>query len=124
MVDSEALRGRVTLLLFIATFDMASQLMARLANELLHSYRPRINVAGVVMEAPMYASLKGTFKQTFELHYPIAMADFATLQGHGPVGEIVHIPTTIVMDPRGREARRFLGPASRAQLEVALKAAR
>lgn len=124
VVDSEALRGRVTVLLFIATFDMASQLMARQANELLHRYQPRINVAAVVMEPPAYAPLKGTFKQTLELDYPVAMADFATLEGRGPVNGIVHIPTTLVLDRQGRETQRFLGPVKGAELEEALKDAR
>ncbi len=123
-IESAEMRGRVTLLLLIATFDMASQLSARQANELLHTEKPRINVGAVVMEAPQYAQLKTTFQQTFELDYPVVMADHATLGGRGPFGEIVHIPTLIVLDKRGRERTRLLGPVSEAQLRDAVAAAR
>ncbi len=123
-LESTQLRGRVTIILLIATFDMASQLSARQANELLHTEKPRINVGAVVMEAPQYAELKATFQEAFELDYPVVMADHATLNGRGPFGQVVHIPTIIVLDPSGRERARLLGPVSMEQLREALDSAR
>ena len=91
-LSSEQLRGRVSLILLIATFDLASQLSVRQANELLHTQRPRINVGAVILEPPQYADLKETFQEAFALDYPVVMADHATLNGRGPFGEVVAAP--------------------------------
>jgi hypothetical protein len=119
--ESASTRGRVTVVLLIASFDMASNLMAREGNELLHTIKPRINVGAVLVEAPQYAQLKTTFQDSLGLDYPVVMADHATLQGRGPFGELVHIPTTLILDRHGRETARILGPATREQLSEAIE---
>jgi hypothetical protein len=123
-LEAERLRGRVTVILLVASYDFASQLMARQLAEVLASFAPRINAGAVMMEQPAYAPLKGTFQQTLGLKYPVVMADHATLGGRGPFGEILRIPTTIILDPLGRERSRFHGAVERSVLEAALRAAR
>jgi hypothetical protein len=112
------------LVLLIATFDTASQLTATQGNELFHTFTPRINVGAVVMETAQYGQLKTTFQQTLELDYPVVMADHATLNGRGPFGEVVHIPTLVVLDEHGRESARLLGPVAISAVEEALRKAR
>lgn len=122
-LSSAETRGRVTVLLLIATFDMASQLSSRQANELLHTFTPRINVGAVIMEPAQYGQLKQTYQETLELDYPVVMADHATLNGRGPFGEVPHIPTLVVLDRAGRESARLLGPVSMEAIEDAIRAA-
>jgi hypothetical protein len=124
IVSSETMRGRVTALLFITTYDLASQLLVRRLGEVIVSFAPRANAAAVVVEAPRYAELLPTYRQTMSLPFPVVMADFATLQGGGPFGSIANVPTLIVLDRDGREVWRHEGALERDKLEDALRRAR
>jgi hypothetical protein len=118
------MRGRVTALLFITTYDLASQLLVRRLSEVIGSFAPRANAAAVVVEAPRYAELLPAYRQAMSLPFPVVMADFATLQGGGPFGGILNVPTLIVLDRDGRQTWRHEGPVERDQIEDALRRAR
>ena len=75
MVSSEELRGRATVLLFVTTFDLASQAEAKHLEDLYRTHKPRINAVAVVMEAPKYAPLARSFAEVLGLSYPVALAD-------------------------------------------------
>jgi hypothetical protein len=107
----------VTLLLFLTTYDHASQLMARQLKAIMHSRRPRINVGAIVLETPKYSILAPVFKQSLELDYPVVMADDATLRGLGPFGAVRRVPTLIVLDGRGRRVRSEEGYVAPRQIE-------
>jgi hypothetical protein len=123
IVNSETMRGRVTALLFITTFDLASQLLARRLGEVLISFAPRANAAAVVIEPPRYADLLPAYREAMSLPYPVVIADFATQQGGGPFGSVTFVPTLIVLDREGREVWRHEGPLERRELEAALRQA-
>ena len=123
MINSETTRGRVTALVFITTFDLASQLVARRLGDVLVSFAPRANAAAVVIEAPVYADLLPSYRATLSLPYPIVMADFATQRGAGPFGGITHVPTMIVLDRDGREVSRHEGPLGADEIRAALRRA-
>jgi hypothetical protein len=101
--------GRVTVILFVTTFDLASQVAAARVNELLHLHRPRINAGAIVLEAPKYAPLAEAFRSALRLDYPVAIADDATRTGGGPFGAVDRVPTVVVLDRTGREAFRRAG---------------
>jgi hypothetical protein len=124
IVSSETMRGRVTALLFITTYDLASQLLVRRLSEVIGSFAPRANAAAVVVEAPRYAELLPAYRQAMSLPFPVVMADFATLQGGGPFGGILNVPTLIVLDRDGRQTWRHEGPVERDRIEDALRRAR
>jgi hypothetical protein len=123
-ISSSEWRGRVSLLLLLATHDLGSQLMARQANELLHRVTPRINVGVIVMEGPQYAALLETFQQGLELSYPVVMASAELLGGRSPFGEITYLPTLLIFDRQGRQVERILGAASLGEMEAAVERAR
>lgn len=123
VVSSETTRGRVTALVFVATYDLASQLLAQQLAQAAVSFVPRINAAAVVMEAPLYADLLPTYRETLSLPYPVVMADFATQAGGGPFGSITRVPTLIVLDRAGREVARHQGALDQEQLAGTLRAA-
>ena len=97
-LSAQSMHGRVTVLVFVTTFDLASQLAAKRVNQVLHSHRPRINAGAVVLEAAKYAPLADVFRSTLDLSYPVAIADLATLEQNSTLGELRSVPTLLVLD--------------------------
>lgn len=118
-----ATRGRATAVLFVTTYDAASQVLAQRVAELARRMRPRINAGAVVLEAPRYAPLAQVFGETLGLGYPVAVADDGTRRGEGPFGRIDRVPVVVVLDRAGRERWRHEGLVSTRALERALASA-
>ena len=108
-LSAESMHGRVTVLLFVTTFDLASQVDAKQLNQVFHTHRPRFNAGAVVMEAAKYAPLADVFRSTLELSYPVAIADLDTVQQNSTLGEVRSVPAVIVLDASGREVLRRTG---------------
>lgn len=109
VVSSATTRGRVTLLIFVTTYDMASQVLLRRIGEVMVRFVPRINAAAVVLEAPRYAELLPAYQASLQLPFPVVMSDFETQQGRGHFASIQHVPTLLVLDREGRERARRHG---------------
>ncbi|HYQ27321.1 MAG TPA: TlpA family protein disulfide reductase [Polyangiaceae bacterium] len=116
-VSAEGMRGRVTALLFVTTFDLASQLAAKQLNQALRTHAPRFNAAAVVLEAPKYAPLADVFRSSLQLTYPVAIADLGMLVQNSTLGEVHSVPTLIILDPQGREVLRKYGAFSNEELD-------
>ncbi len=116
VVDSSTTRGRVTALVFVTTFDLPSQVMARRLDEALRHHRPRVNAAAIVIEAPNAAPLVDVFRSTLGLAYPVALTGSGAEDG-GPFGTIDRVPTLVVLDARGREVHRASGVLEADELE-------
>jgi hypothetical protein len=123
LVNSETTRGRATVLAFITTYDMVSQLVVRRLGELIVRFTPRANAAAIVLEAPRYADLVPAYRDSLGLPFPVVMADFATQQGTGYFGDIDKVPVVVILDRDGREVWRHQGPLDTAELESALRSA-
>jgi len=119
-LSSERTRGRATAILFVTTYDLASQLVAERLETVLHSHVPRANGGAVVIEAPKYAALADAYRAALGLSYPVAMADQLTLTGGGPFGTVSQVPTLVVLDRSGREVFRQSGVLDARQIEQAL----
>lgn len=117
---SATTRGRVTALLFVTTFDLPSQLMARRLDEVVRRHRPRVNAAAIVLEAPDHAPLAEVFRTTLGLAYPVGLALTPGVQSEGPFGTIDRVPTLIVLDRRGREVTRRYGALEERDIVAAL----
>lgn len=120
---SATTRGRVTALLFVTTFDLPSQVMARRLDEVVRRHRPRANAGAIVLEAPDHATLAEVFRSTLGLGYPVALATTPGVQHDGPFGTIDRVPTLVVLDRYGREVARRFGNLTEQELEEALKSA-
>ena len=116
-LSAESMRGRVTVLLFVTTFDLASQVAAKRVNQVLHTHRPRVNAGAVVLEAAKYAPLADVFKSSLELTYPVAIADLATIERNSTLGEVRSVPTLLILDAGGREVGRKYGAFTLAELD-------
>jgi hypothetical protein len=117
VVSSATTRGRVTAIVFVTTYDIASQLVLRRLGDVIVRFTPRANATAVVVEPPMYADLLPAYSASLQLPFPIVMADFATLQGQGPFASIGRVPTLVVLDRTGREVTRRQGSLSATEIE-------
>jgi hypothetical protein len=121
LIRSSDLHGRMTLILFVTTYDVASQAQARIAQHVLRRHTPRINVLLVVLEAPHHKPLIQAFAQSLGLRYPVVFGDANTIAGRGAFSGLRHVPSVVVLDRSGRERWRHVGlirqPALRDAIE-------
>lgn len=117
-LTTASVRGRVTVLAFVATYDVASQAQARFLTALSKRHVPRLNVGLVVLEQETNRPLVEAFVDSLGIDYPVAFADPATLAGKGPFEGLHHVPSVVVLDRDGRERARRLGLATEEDLEV------
>jgi hypothetical protein len=120
VLSSENTRGRVTVLLFVTTFDLSSQIMAKRVEAVVHRHRPRANAGAVALEAPNDAPLVDVFKTSLGLSYPVALTNTTRVDQSGPFGAIDQVPVLIVLDSRGVEVARAIGVVSEGELDEAL----
>lgn len=117
-LTTATVRGRVTVLAFVATYDVASQAQARFLTALSKRHVPRLNVGLVVLEQEGNRPLVEAFVDSLDIDYPVAFADPDTLAGKGPFEGLHHVPSVVVLDREGRERARRLGLATEQDLEV------
>ena len=121
-LSSATTRGRATAVLFVTTFDLASQLMARRLDGIVRRHVPRANAAAIVLEPPKYIVMARGFQSALQLSYPVAMAD-EWERRVTPFGHIDRVPTLVVLDRSGVETERFHGVVPEAKVEAALTSA-
>ena len=121
-IDSAQHRGSVAAVLFVTTYDLASQVEAQRLDEVL-AVHPDMKGLLVVLEEAEYATLAVAFRDSLRLSLPVAMADEGTLEGRSSFGAIERVPTLVVLDPAGREAARRPGLLSHQEIEKALATA-
>lgn len=119
-ISTEAMAGRITVIGFIATYDVLCQAQVRFLENLHREHVPRVNVAVVVLEAPENKPMVQAFVDALELPFPVAMADPATIRGEGPFAGLHHVPSIVVLDRDGRERLRHVGALDRQGLEDAV----
>lgn len=122
-VSAASTRGKALGILFLTTYDLASQVEARRLDDVVSAHAVRVRGLLVVLEASGYAPLAVAFRDALGLSLPTAMADAATLTGDGPFGALERVPTFVVLDPDGRETQRLWGVLTHTELEAALLAA-
>ncbi len=118
--SSRTTEGRATAVLFVTTYDLASQVEAKRLEEVVYYQRPPANAGAVVLESEEYAVLVDAFRTSLGLSYPVCLADEATRSGEGPFGKVDKIPTLVVLDRSGVEIWRREGLASRGEIQKAL----
>jgi hypothetical protein len=107
--SSDNAMGRPTVVLFLTTYDTASQIAATRLDLEIHELKRRVNAVGVAMEPPNHAVLVGVFHDSLHLSFPLLMPDPATLAGDGPFGVVDVVPTWVILDGTGRQIWRGSG---------------
>lgn len=121
-IDHRSLRGRMTLVAFLATYDTASQAQARFLKAALLRHVPRINVLAIVLEPEHHRPLVDAFRSSLELPYLVALADRDTIAGRGPFEGLHHVPSVVLLDRDGHERWRHLGIIETVALRKAIAA--
>jgi hypothetical protein len=121
-ISTEEFANRISVLGFLTTYDVPSQVEARVLASLVRHHAPRINVAALMLEAGENKPLVEAFAKMMALPYPVAIADAATIGGDGPFTGLNHVPSVVILDREGREAWRHVGFVDEAALDAALRA--
>jgi hypothetical protein len=119
-ISSERLRGRTTVIVFLATYDVASQAEARFLTKVFREHTPRINAAAILLDPPENGPLLAAFGDALHLPYPLAIADRELLAGRGPFGDAHAVPTTVILDELGRMRWKHIGLAKDTEIEQGL----
>jgi hypothetical protein len=120
-LGSENLRGRPTVLGFLATYDIASQAQARFLNAIAQRHGGRVQVAIVVLETAENRPLVIAFRDGLDLAYPVAMGDAEIISGEGPFGDVHIVPATVVLDAEARLVWKKLGIVREDEIEKVLR---
>ena len=121
VIRSSHLRGRMTLVVHVTTYDTASQAQARIVQGVLRKHAPRINALLVALEPPRHKMLVEAFVQSLGLTYPAGLADADTIAGRGPFEGLQHVPSLVLLDRQGRERWRRLGLVAESELRRVLE---
>src|SRR6185312_6986390 len=100
-VTGASTRGRVTVVLFLTTYDLPSQVVVRELSDLMRRKKPRFNVLGVVLEPPKNALLVEAFGSTMELPFPLALTPRPGTFDEGHFGKVDAVPTVVILDREG-----------------------
>ena len=120
-LSASALRGRPSVIIFITSYDSASQAQARFLTMLSRRHRLQVQAAAVVLEPPENRPLVTAFRDALHLEYPVVMGDSELIAGGGPFGDVHAVPTTVVLDSAGRIASRLVGLSKDTEMEQALQ---
>jgi hypothetical protein len=114
-IDTATYLGRVVVLHLFTTDGVASQLDGDQLGDLHRSEPRRAVVIGIAVD-PVSYSIASAWRRGMGTRYLIAMADDALRRGASPLGPVKTVPTTVVLDPRGRTAHRIERPLARGEL--------
>lgn len=120
-LSTASLAGRISVIGFVTTYDMASQAEARFLAGLFREHVPRINVALLVLEAGENRPLIEAYAAALKLPYPVAIADAPTIAGEGPFAGLHHVPSVVILDAEGREVFRYVGLITQEALHEVLR---
>ncbi len=124
-VSSAALRGRTTVLAFVATYDLESQAQVDFLATMAKHDGDRVNYAFVALERPESRELVEAFRKFVESKFGVslaaAMADAATIAGGGPFGDVHVVPTVVVLDREGKLRWEHTGLAKADDIRAAMR---
>ncbi len=101
-VSSEAARGRVAVLAFIATWDLSSQAEVNYLVAMAKHDETAVYYALIALDDPKNRELVEAYEKTLAVTFPVAMADAETIAGRGPIAGVNQLPTVVVLDRTGK----------------------
>ena len=104
-ISLEALKGKVVLVDFWATWCPPCREEIPHFIQLYNTYAPKIEILGVAMDEEG-EEVVAPFVKEHQIPYPIAIGTEALMDAFGGVRGL---PTTFVVDPKGRIIRKYLG---------------
>jgi hypothetical protein len=120
-VDSESMRGAVTVLAFVTTANLASQAQIDFLIAMAKNDGDRVHYAAVALEAKDDREMVELYRKALSIPFPVALADARTLAGDGPFGDVRTVPAVVILDRSGRVAWRTDGRVTKsAELRAAM----
>ena len=101
-VDSSALRGKPTVLIFESTGSLKGQAQVNYLVAMAKHDADKVNYVLVALEPQQNRQLVEEYRRFLGATFACAMADDEVLQGAGPFGDVRSESTTIILDRRGR----------------------
>jgi hypothetical protein len=120
-VDAVALRGKPTVLVFAATWDLSSQAQIDFLVPMNKHDGDKINYVMVALQEKQDRELVEAFKGGLHVDFRVALADRDTIAGGGPFGDVHNVPTIVILDRTGKVAWKHVGLARSDELRAALK---
>jgi hypothetical protein len=117
----ELFRGRPLVIVFLTTYDLASQAQARFLSGIARRHGPSLHAAAVMLEPIENRPLVVAFRDALKLDYPVALGDASLIAGEGPFGDVRAVPSTIVLDSEGRVAWSRVGLSKEEEIENVLR---
>ena len=118
-VASATLRGRITIVVFITTYDLLSQAQLRFVAELVREHKPRLNALALALEPAENLPLAQAMSEALHLPFPVAFADAETIAKSDAFG-ISATPSLVILTRDGRASWRRTGLVDKRQIEAAL----
>jgi peroxiredoxin len=107
-----ALKGQVALIHFFATWCFPCMVEVPQLQELQRQLGPEgFQAVGIGMDLEG-ARVLAPFGQTYGIQYPVLIADDQVREGFSPFGTIEKLPSTFILDRKGRVAAAYSGPAN------------
>ena len=110
VLTSAGLRGRFTVLAFVATWDLISQAQIKVLGLVQRDHTPRVNVAAILIGPPENRPIDVAYGQSLRVPFPIAIAGPGVLEGTGPFAGVRAVPSIVILDRDGRIVLRHTGP--------------
>jgi hypothetical protein len=119
-VSSAAFAGKAVALVFVTTYDPISQQQLNYDLPLAGEF-PNVTFVLVALQDAQARELVELYRDTMKVKFPVALADAATIAGGGTLGDVHHIPTTVLIARDGRIAWRHESGVMPAELRDHLK---
>ena len=117
-VSSDALRGKTSVLVFITTWDVASQAEVAFLVKMAEHDGAAVNYAIVALQEPEARELVEQYARVMHVTFPVAIGDTAMLTTAGPLGDVGKVPTAVILDDTGRVVYRGSGVIQSAELRA------
>jgi hypothetical protein len=107
-VSSESIKGKVAVLVFVTTYDWASQAEVDFVVPIAKHDDPKVTFALVALQSRSDRELVEHYCETLNVTFPTALADVPSASAAG-FGEVRSVPTLIVVDANGKMVFRKEG---------------
>lgn len=121
-ISSEAMAGKVTVLTFVTTGSIDAQAQLGYLVAMSAHDGTKVNYAAVGLHPRREIMLVDALARTVRATFPVGIGDAATLSSPAsPFGEIAAVPTTVILDARGRLVWKHTGLAKSDELRNHMK---
>ena len=120
-LDFAAFRGKVVVVQFFATWSLAAEADVALLKKARATYGDRVQLVGIALDPPESAALVGPFVTAVGIDYPVALASPLVRRGETAFGRLDVVPTTVLIDRRGRVRSAARGPLGARALQRAIE---